>query len=75
MYAEPESVKYSHKDGKRLVRCTITSTSVPNSFPTTGAGIKGLAPEDVLDTGTTIIVTDGALCYMMDENGTFQSVG
>lgn len=75
MYADPESVKYRHKNNGRYVRCTITSTDVPSTFPTTGEGISGLDDNDILDTGTTIIVTNGALCYMMDENGTFQAVG
>lgn len=75
MYAEPESVKYRHSAEGRCVVCTITSTNVPNTFPTTGEGIKNLAPEDILDTGTTLVVTNGALCYMMDENREFQAVG
>lgn len=75
MYAESESVKYRHDKDGRYVVCTITSTDTPGTFPTTGEGIKGLAPTDILDTGTTLVVTDGALCYMMDENRTFQAVG
>lgn len=75
MYVELESVKYRHKADGRYVRCTITSTDVPSTFPTTGAGVDGLDDADILDTGTTLIVTNGALCYMMDENGTFQAVG
>lgn len=75
MFANPESVRYRAKEDGRHVTCDITATSTPSPFPTTGEGIQNLAPDDILDAGSTLFVTSTATVYIMDENGEFQSVG
>lgn len=75
MYADPNSVQYRHKDGKRYVSCSITATDTPSPMPSTGEDVVNLDAEDVLDMGTTLLVTNGGDVYMMDENLVFQPVG
>ena len=75
MYVDPKSDTYRHKQDGRHVVCSITATNTPNPFPTTGADIQGLDENDILDMGTTLLVTNGANAYIMDENGVFQPVG
>lgn len=75
MYADPKSVQYRHKGDKRYVVCSITSTDTPSPLPSTGADIENLDSEDILDAGTTLLVTNGGDVYMMDKNGVFQPVG
>ena len=75
MYADPNSVRYSHRDGKRYVNCSITSTSTPASFPATGEDVLNLDAEDIIDTGSTLLVTDTGDLYMYDENRVAQPVG
>lgn len=75
MYADPNSVHYRHEDGKRYVSCSITATATPDPFPATGENVKCLDPEDIIDTGSTLLVTDTGDIYIWDENRVAQPVG
>lgn len=75
MYVDPTSVQYKHKGTDRYVNCSITATTLPSPMPTTGADVVGLDDADILDTGTSLLVTNDSSVYIMDENRVFQPVG
>lgn len=61
------------KDGARIVEAFILADTKPNTLPTTGAGIKGLAEDDVFAPFSQLFVVEDAdtKLFLADESGHF----
>lgn len=61
--------EYIKRSGSRVVRATIYSDGFPDTMPTTGENVDGLADEDVLDCGSVILDTKTGKVAMLGEDG------
>lgn len=64
------------QDGSVRVICYIQSDTMPGPMPKTGAEVKGLDPDAVIDTCSELhVLADGGSNWVMGEDGEWYEIG